>query len=152
VGIVIASDGWSDRCRRPLLNFIATSPAGSRFVSALDTSGDTKTAAYMATAIGRVVEELGVERVVAVVTDNAANVKAAGEELMNKYPRLCWLPCTAHVLDLLLEDICKLGWVQSAIAKCRELVVFITTHQWSDALVKQLALNGSKKQLLKPGE
>lgn len=38
-GVTIAGDGWSDCKRQPLLNFIAVSPAGCRFISSLNTQG-----------------------------------------------------------------------------------------------------------------
>lgn len=38
-GVTIAGDGWSDCKRQPLLNFIAVSPAGCRFISSVNTQG-----------------------------------------------------------------------------------------------------------------
>jgi len=40
-GVTIAGDGWSDCKRQPLLNFIAVSPAGSRFISSVNTQGES---------------------------------------------------------------------------------------------------------------
>ncbi|GJU77250.1 zf-BED domain-containing protein [Tanacetum coccineum] len=53
------------------------------------------------------VEKVGEEHVVQVVTDNAANYKAAGEMLMNKRKKLFWTPCAAHCIDMMLEDLGK---------------------------------------------
>ncbi|XP_047340886.1 uncharacterized protein LOC124944626 [Impatiens glandulifera] len=54
-----------------------------------------------------IVEEVGEENVVQIVSDNAANYKLAGELLMEKRKRLYWTPCAAHCIDLMLEDFEK---------------------------------------------
>ncbi|KAF7801631.1 zf-BED domain-containing protein/DUF659 domain-containing protein/Dimer_Tnp_hAT domain-containing protein [Senna tora] len=50
--------------------------------------------------LDEIVEQAGEENVVQVITDNAANYKAAGQLLMQKRKRLCWIPCAAHCIDL----------------------------------------------------
>ncbi|KAJ9561060.1 hypothetical protein OSB04_006220 [Centaurea solstitialis] len=66
------------------------------------------------------VEEVGEENVVQVVTDNASAYVAAVTSktamnmnmlrllLMAKRPHLYWSPCAAHCIDLMLEDIGKI--------------------------------------------
>ncbi|XP_047335648.1 uncharacterized protein LOC124939189 [Impatiens glandulifera] len=54
-----------------------------------------------------IVEEVGEENVVQIVSDNAANYKLVGELLMEKRKRLYWTPCAAHCIDLMLEDFEK---------------------------------------------
>lgn len=41
-GVTIASDGWSDPERRPILNFMAVSEGGPMFLKAIDTQGEEK--------------------------------------------------------------------------------------------------------------
>ena len=57
--------------------------------------------------LDEVVDEVGEENVVQLVTNNAANYKLAGEMLMKKRKCLFWTPCAAHCLDLMLEDFEK---------------------------------------------
>ena len=109
----------------------------------------------------RIINAIGPEHVVAVVTDNAAACKKAGEIVMRKFSHIYWQPCIAHVMDLLLEDICKMDWAKGTIEDCRAITTFVTNHQWSDALVRQKAKmppsqpgakdGGSGLELLKPG-
>jgi hypothetical protein len=86
--------------------------------------------------------------------------QAAGALVEQKYSHITWLPCTAHVCDLLLEDIGKMDWAKGPIAAAHEIVTYLTNHQWSDALVKRVAKRpgaadgtgkGSGLELLKPG-
>ena len=59
--------------------------------------------------LDEVVEEIGEENVVQVITDNASNYVNDGMRLMKKRRRLWWNPYTAYYIDLMLEDIKKLN-------------------------------------------
>ncbi|KAK2392436.1 hypothetical protein QL285_065796 [Trifolium repens] len=64
---------------------------------------------------------VGPQNVVHLVTDNAANYKAAGRMLHDKYPHIYWSPCAAHCLNLVLGDIGKMELVQG-LAKRASLI------------------------------
>ena len=53
----------------------------------------------------KLIDEIGEENIMQVVTDNEASFKAAGHMLMEKRKHLFWSPCAAHCIDLMLEDI-----------------------------------------------
>ncbi len=72
-------DGWTDRKGRTLINFLANSPKGSVFIKSVDASDESKTAALLASLIEKELMEIGPEKVVQVVTDNASNNVAAGK-------------------------------------------------------------------------
>jgi hypothetical protein len=99
-GCSIMSDGWTDKKRRCICNFLVNSPKGTVFLSSVDTSNMSKTADKVFEMLDAIVERIGKENVVQVVTDNAANYKAAGQLLMEKRKSLFWTPCAAHCIDL----------------------------------------------------
>ena len=67
---------------------------------------------------------------------------------MERHPRIFWTPCAAHCLDLMLEDIGKLEWVKSCIAKAENLCKFIHNH----ALVLNIMRAYTEgKELARPG-
>jgi len=78
------SDGWTDKRRRTLLNFLVNSPKGIVFLKSIDPSHITKTADKFFSMLDQIVKEVGEENVVQVVTDNEANYKANGAMLMEK--------------------------------------------------------------------
>lgn len=45
-GMTVGGDGWSDCKRQPLLNLLAISPGGSRFIGAVNTQGNEKPITY----------------------------------------------------------------------------------------------------------
>ncbi|KAK2352441.1 hypothetical protein QL285_096432 [Trifolium repens] len=125
-GCTIMTDGWTDRKRRTILNFLVHSPKGTVFLKSIDASDITKTADKVFKMIDDVVEEIGEENVVQVVTDNAANYKAAGELLMQKRSRLFWTPCAAHCIDLMLEDFeKKIPLHKETISKGKKITIYI---------------------------
>ncbi|CAJ2670809.1 unnamed protein product [Trifolium pratense] len=125
-GCTIMTDGWTDRKRRTILNFLVHSPKGTVFLKSIDASDITKTADKVFKMIDDVVEEVGEENVVQVVTDNAANYKAAGELLMQKRSNLYWTPCAAHCIDLMLEDFeKKIPLHKETIPKGKKITTYI---------------------------
>jgi hypothetical protein len=144
----VVSDGWTNVQNRPIINFLMVSSEGATFLSSTDTSGKEKNAAYIAQLLEERINEIGQENVVQVVMDSAASCVAAGKLIMQTFSSIVCSPCTAHCLDLLLEDIAKLQWIGGVIDQGREIVKFVTNHQASLAYFRSRA----SFELLKPGE
>nr|XP_027122215.1 uncharacterized protein LOC113739175 [Coffea arabica] len=129
IGCTIMADEWTDQERRTLINFLAYCPRGTIFLKSVDALDNSKTADMLYKLFREVVLFVGVEHVVHVVTDNAANYVAVGRLLERKFPTLYWSPCAAHYLNLMLQDVGKLDedalramvtskeWTLSAYAK-----------------------------------
>ena len=91
--------------------------------------------------LDEVVEEIGEENVVQVITDNASNYVNAGMRLMEKMRRLWWTPCAAHCIDLMLEDVGKLNVHANTLLRARQVVKFIYGHTWVLSLMKTFTKN-----------
>ncbi|MQL71915.1 hypothetical protein Taro_004259 [Colocasia esculenta] len=61
-------------------------------------------------------------------TMNEASYKAAGRKLMAKRHHLYWVPCAAHSLDLMMEDIGKDKHVHDLVSKAQIITTFIYGH------------------------
>ncbi|XP_043704525.1 uncharacterized protein LOC122654483 [Telopea speciosissima] len=127
-GCTLMSDGWTDKKGRHLINFLVNCPEGTYFMGSVDASSYVQDANTLFQLLDSKVEEIGEEYVVQVVTDNAANYKAAGALLMEKRTRLYWTPCAAHCIDLMLEDIGNLKAYKKVIVKARKITTFIYRH------------------------
>jgi phosphoribosyl-ATP pyrophosphohydrolase len=109
-----------------ICNFLINSPKGIVFLSSVDTSNMSKVADKVFEMLDVIIKRIGEENVVQVVTDIAANYKAAGQLLMEKRKILFWTPCVAHCIDLILEDFeKKLEVHQVIIAKGRRITSYI---------------------------
>ncbi|RVW81111.1 hypothetical protein CK203_044711 [Vitis vinifera] len=98
-GCSIMSDGWTNGKSRCLINFLVNSLADTWFMKSIDASDTIKNGENMFKYLDEVVEEIGEENVVQVITDNASNYVNAGMRLMEKRSRLWWTPCAAHCID-----------------------------------------------------
>ncbi|XP_020271472.1 uncharacterized protein LOC109846637 [Asparagus officinalis] len=107
-GCTIMSDGWSDKKSRSLINFLVNSPEGTFFYKSIDASTHIKNGEYLFQCIDKIVEEIGEQHVLQVITDNHASYVLAGTKLMEVRKSLYWTPCAAHCIDLMLEDIGKM--------------------------------------------
>ena len=74
----IVSNGWTDPTRHPLINFMVSSSNGQVFLKAVDSLGKYKDAQYMGELFIKVIEEVGFDSCVQIITDNATICKAAG--------------------------------------------------------------------------
>lgn len=73
------SDGWTDRKVFTLINFMVNSPRGTVFMESIDASSCIKTGEKIFELLRKMVEKVGEENVVQVITDNASNMKLAGK-------------------------------------------------------------------------
>ncbi|GJZ32827.1 hAT transposon superfamily protein [Tanacetum coccineum] len=83
------------------------------------------------------IEDVGLQNVIQVVTDNAANNMAAAQLLVTKKPNIFWTSCAPHTIDLMLEAIGKEGKFKEWIAKAKTLTIFIYAHHWTLALMRK---------------
>ncbi|KAG5022691.1 hypothetical protein JHK82_018603 [Glycine max] len=130
----IMPDGWTNKKRRSICNFLVNSPKGTIFLFKI---------------LDDVVTFVGEENVVQVIIDNAVNFKAAGELLMHTWSNLYWTPCVAHCIDLILEDLEKHPKVHEiTIKKGRKIITCIYGRTMLISMLKKYA-NG--RDLVRPG-
>jgi len=140
-GVTIAADGWSDSQRRPLINFLAVTKSGPIFLKCENTEGKVKTKEYIVGLLVEVIEKVGPKNVVQVITDNAANCKAAGLIVEAMYKNIFWTPCVVRTLNLALKNICapkniedqnpifqELQWICDAAGDALTIKNFIMNH------------------------
>ena len=75
-----------------------------------------------------VVLYVGVENIVHMVNDNAANYVVAGRLLMEEFPSIFWSPCVAHCINLILQDIGKLQSVCCVVKHASGITKYIYNH------------------------
>nr|KAJ0186930.1 hypothetical protein LSAT_V11C900478660 [Lactuca sativa] len=120
--------------KKPVVN----NQYGTVFLNTFDASDCIKNAHKLFELLDAVIEEIGEELVVQVVTDNASAYKAVGELLMEKKKGLYWTPCAAH---LMLEKIGDLLQNKYALLKAKK-----------KSAISSITINGkfAEKDLLRP--
>lgn len=147
-GCTIMCDGWSTKNRHPIINFMIYCDRAMIYHTSVDCTNKRKTADFLLSLMNNVIDEIGEQNVVQVVTDSEAANKAAGTKLMLERPHIFWSPCAAHCIDLMLEDIGKMKKVKKCIENARKITSFIYN---SDKLVNLMRTFTDNKELLRPG-
>jgi hypothetical protein len=118
---------------KPLINILGVSASGAVFLSSHDYSDRFKTGINIAEPILNTIESIGPYNVIQVITNNAANCKAAGAIIEDKYPNIFWSGCLVHTMNLLMHDIVKIKepnyrWIGQLYKRGKRLIRFITNH------------------------
>ena len=104
----LAFDGQTSGTHRSIWNFIVTTPSRKEYLYQLtDLSEEKHTAEYLAEVIENVVNGIGADRISAIVSDNASNVRNARKIIQEKFPRIENIRCVAHAINLIACDIVK---------------------------------------------
>ena len=94
-GCSIMTDAWSDR-KRCIMNLCTNCAEGSSFISSKEMSDVSHTSEVIFELVDKAIEELGLDDVVQVVTDNASNNMGAKKTLSGEE--------ATHLLDLLCNS------------------------------------------------
>ena len=126
--IYLVSDGWSFMMKDHYVNHIAL--FGKKSIPPIlycctNTGEIAQTGENIALETISVINEIGSEKVVSLVTDNASNMKTAWKILRENYPKLIINGCAAHTINLLVKDICKLDEYESTMTDCRFVTAFV---------------------------
>lgn len=104
--LTLISDGWTNCRGDHIVNFLLKAPSKpSVFYKSISTVGIIQDTAGVAGAISNVIDEVGKEKIVCLVTDNAPVMVAAHQEIEGKYPNISAFGCAAHCINLLIKDI-----------------------------------------------
>ncbi|CAI6003387.1 unnamed protein product [Closterium sp. NIES-64] len=150
-GVTVASDMFFDKTGRLQANVLLINDSGAVFVKSIDTKMEMKIGGYIASILRPVIEKVGPENVVALCFDGRSNYAAACRELMTEYHHIEHIPCATHVLDLLMEDIGKMGWAKDVVTRGDTLISFVRNHHFTLGYMRSKLVNGGKgRQVLKP--
>ena len=89
----------------PLINFMVSSLNGLFFLKLVDALGKYKDAQYMGELFIKIIEDVGVDSCVQIITDNALVCNVVGMIVEAKYPQVFWTPCIVHSLNLAIKSI-----------------------------------------------
>lgn len=116
------------------------------FLYAEDFSGVEKTGKEIADFLLKAIDEVGPSNVLQVVTDNAANCKAAGKEIEKVHKHIFWSPCVVHTLNLIFKDsAAALSWMSDTYIRGKNIVKYFLNHSHAHAIFR----NYSGLELLK---
>lgn len=149
-GLGLISDGWGDISGRKVVNFIVSTPEPI-FYKSLRPGVQRETAAFVASNIIGVIDEIGNDKFVSVITDNAPNMRAAWKIIEDKYKHIRCVGCAAHGINLLIKDIMALNVLDELLQQSKKLIKLFKYSHVPHALLeaKQKEKYGSSACTLK---
>ena len=121
--VSLATDAWTNVNGESVINFILLLPRPV-FYEAVYTADCRHTGDYLAKITGDVIRKIGVEKVVAVVMDNAAANKASAKLLEQEFrdTSLTCFGCGAHWLNLLAKEINEIEEYQTMLSQAVQVI------------------------------
>ncbi|XP_044446788.1 uncharacterized protein [Triticum aestivum] len=129
-GVTLMCDSWTGPTGMSLINFMVYCNTRMFFLNTIDASGQTQNSDFIYREIEKVVEEIGHEHIVQIVTDNGSNYKKTCKTLIEepKYSHIVWQPCAAHTVNLMLKDIAKFPEVDVIVKSAKTICRFFHKH------------------------
>ena len=112
-----------------IINFMVYLKESTVFLNSVNVSNNIKDHKYVYKLLKTVIKEVGAENVVQIVTDNELTFMKVGKLLMKKF-NIYWIPCEAHCINLMFEDINKRSSVAYVISSAHKITNFIYNHDW----------------------
>ena len=108
-----------------------------------DISEHSHTAEYLSSVIEKVIVDVGVNQISAIVSDNASNVRKTREIIHNKFPNIENVRCIAHCINLIAYDIIKDNFGNHLLRPVNNLTTFFkNSHQANSKLVQLINEKG----------
>ncbi|XP_042515845.1 uncharacterized protein LOC122090074 [Macadamia integrifolia] len=128
-GCSILLDGWTDEKGRNLVNFIVDCPRGPIFLRSANVSGSVGDVNALQSIIDNIIEEVGLENVVQIVTYTTSGyMEDLGKLLMEKYRTIFWTVCASHCIDLMIEKIGRMIPIKEVLCKAKFITKFVYSH------------------------
>ncbi|CAG8613337.1 24680_t:CDS:2, partial [Gigaspora rosea] len=101
----------------------------------------------IANNLKQIIVQVGIKKISAVITDNAAVMKKAWKILEKEYSKIFFLECISHNLHLLVNDIIRIPWAAEIVKKAKEIVKYFKSHNIPAAILKRHRTCAHKKSL-----
>jgi hypothetical protein len=133
---------------------IITSTRQEYLYALKDFSGNRHTSSYLVNQIEEIITRIGTNKISAIVSDNAANIALAREEISRNYPKIINLRCIAHCFNLISQDIVNIPFAKKLLQRCNIIVNYFKTSHLAasllqDAIKEKKIIGGTLKTYVK---
>jgi hypothetical protein len=136
--VSLMCDSWTGQGGESIINFMVYCNEKLFFHKTINTIGEIQNVGFLYDCIKKViVDSIGVDRVMQIVTDNGSNYKKACVQVTREFPKICWQPCAAHIINLLLKSIGKFTYVDKVIYSVQRICKFFYNHNNLNVAMKR---------------
>ena len=137
--LCMISDGWSNINRESVQNFIICTPEPI-FFNAIFSGEESHTGEWVANKLIQQMEDIGVHKFSAIITDTASVMKAAWKQIEEKYSNIVCLGCNSHIINLLIGDILKIKEIKDIVDNSKIIVNYFKSHVQAAAKLKRIQI------------
>ncbi|KAE8961888.1 hypothetical protein PR002_g29765 [Phytophthora rubi] len=141
--VTFSTDAWTDVNGMSVINYVAICGAKTYYLESKYTGSISHDIAFIAADLKRVMVKYHFLDACAVVTDNTSVNKGAWEQLQRDFPRVFFHGCAAHVVHLMVKEICSsISWLGDLAVDGKAVVkIFKKRHQLNHELQEVLRRN-----------
>ena len=140
--MILGIDSWTSPLGQSIYAFIIITPTRRQYIYSInDFSSESHTARFNEEKMLQVIENIGKQKFVSIVTDGEAAMQAAKKKIISKYPHIMAVRCIAHHINLITKDIISIEWVKSIFQKCQKIVSFFHNSHRAGAALRSEIIN-----------
>ncbi|CAM8981603.1 unnamed protein product [Rhodiola kirilowii] len=124
-GCTIIIESWTDNKSKALINFLVSTSSRIFFHKSVDASAYLKNPKYLSDLVDTVIQDFGPENVVQLIVDSSLSYVAVTNHVGQHYGTIFVSQCSAQCLNLILEDFCRVDWVNRCISQAQTITKFI---------------------------
>src|SRR6266511_3171164 len=148
---ILTLDGWTDPQGNSIWTFLLITSSRKEYILCLeDLSKEHHTSHNISEIIFEIINKVGSDKFVTIVSDNASNVMAARHIIVQRYKNIFNISCIAHFINLISLDIIKIPYVKSLVKYCNILIKYFKNSHIGGSLLKEaITLKGIEGENLK---
>ncbi|XP_019198469.1 PREDICTED: uncharacterized protein LOC109192333 isoform X4 [Ipomoea nil] len=148
-GCSILLDGWVDSKGRKLVNVLVNCPKGTVYHQSYDISAIDGNVVAMEDFLANVVEEVGADNVVQIVSYSTSTfMEDVGKRLNEKHKGVFWTVSASHCIELMLNKLAMMDVFKEILEKAKTITQFV----YSNEDVLKLARKFCSTDLVKPSK
>ena len=137
INLTITFDGWTGPSGQSVYDYCLITEERKEYLWLSENYSDIPhhTGEFLGEELIKIVENIGSEKLAAVVSDHASNARVAQKILCEKYPHILNIRCIAHSINLITKDLCKHTFVVETIKKVGIIHQYFTkSHTMCESL------------------
>ncbi|CAG8837328.1 32716_t:CDS:1, partial [Racocetra persica] len=136
--LTLCVDSWCSLLKRSIYAFVIMTDEKKQYIYSLrDFSMSSHMANFNAERIREVIEYVGPEKFVAVVSDAESAMTAAKCLVATQYLHILPVRCIAHHIQLISSNICRLPHTRAILSNCQTVIKFFRNSYIAGATLNQ---------------
>ncbi|XP_070702990.1 uncharacterized protein [Pempheris klunzingeri] len=148
--VTVICSGWSNINETGTIIYVVSTPV-PLFYKCTKTREQTHTCTFIAEELKEIINEVGPQKVFAVVTDDAPEMMAARAQVEEAFPHISAISCTVCSIQQLLDDVVAQPSMKALCRRAEQVARHVrerkileeTFRRWQNAKIRNHSANGT---------